>query len=131
MAASVCVFDRIGGDTALRGVVDRFYDLIETDSRGANILRMHLRGHGLAHVRAEQFDFMSGFLGGPPRYSEQNGHMNIRLIHDHLQIETCDAENWLALMDQALEEADLSDTDAVEEIKSSLRRVALMLVNSD
>ncbi|MFD1883432.1 group II truncated hemoglobin [Paracoccus pacificus] len=130
MQPTAAILDRIGGAATLRGVVARFYDLIETDPRGARILQMHLRGHGLSHVRAEQFDFMSGFLGGPRLYAERHGHMNLREIHDHVPIRSRDAEDWLALMDRALDEAGIDDAEALERIRATLRRAALMLVNT-
>jgi hemoglobin len=58
MAASI--LDQIGGEAALRKLVDRFYDLVETDPRGDNMMRLHFRGHGLSHVREEQFAFPVG-----------------------------------------------------------------------
>ena len=67
---ALSILDQIGGEEALRGLVNRFYDLIETDPRGATILSMHFRGHGISHVREEQFNFLSGFLGGKRLYLE-------------------------------------------------------------
>ena len=122
------VYDEIGGAPVLRRVVDRFYDLVETDPRGRVILNQHLRGHGIAHVRAEQFAFMSGFLGGPRLYAEAHGHMDLRQLHDHLPIRPQEAEDWLALMDQAIAEAGLPG-GAIERARPALRRAALMLVN--
>ena len=45
--------DHLGGEEALRRLVNRFYDLVETDAQGAQIMRLHFRGHGLAHVRRD------------------------------------------------------------------------------
>lgn len=124
------VYEEIGGEAALRAVVERFYDLIETDPRGAVILGQHLRGHGIAHVREEQFAFMAGFLGGPRLYAERHGHMNLREIHDHLPIRPQEAEDWLALMDQAIAETGLAG-GVIERARPALRRAALLLVNRD
>jgi hemoglobin len=120
--------DELGGETALRAVVERFYDLIETDPRGEHLKLLHLRGHGIAHSRLEQFDFLSGFLGGPRYYAERHGHMDIREIHAHVPISQEDAETWLELMDQAL--SDLGhEGPHVDRIRQTFRRVALMLIN--
>lgn len=125
MAASL--YDRIGGAPALHRLVNRFYDLVETDPRGAAILAHHLHGHGLAHVRVEQADFLSGFLGGPRLYAERHGHMDLRQIHAHVPIRPQDAEDWLALMDRAIDDCGLDAP--MQQARPALRRAALMLVN--
>lgn len=122
------LLDQLGGEPALRALVDHFYDLIETDPRGEALLRLHFRGHGLAHVRAEQFDFLSGFLGGRRYYAEQHGSMDVRQIHAHVPIRQTDAESWLALMDQAIQDCGHSGAH-VEKMRAAFRRVAMILVN--
>lgn len=124
------VYDDIGGEAPLRELVRRFYDLIETDPRGAVILGQHLRGHGIAHVRDEQFAFLSGFFGGPRRFAERHGHMNLRELHAHLSIRAGDAQSWVDLMDQAIEDTGLSG-GPLERARPALHRAAFMLVNSD
>ncbi|MBS3651042.1 group II truncated hemoglobin [Pseudaminobacter sp. 19-2017] len=120
--------DELGGEDALRALVERFYDLIETDPRGEKLKLLHLRGHGIAHSRTEQFDFLSGFLGGPRYYAERHGHMDIRQIHAHVPISQEVAETWLELMDQAL--TDLGHEGAhVDRMRQTFRRIALMLIN--
>ena len=122
------MLDQLGGEPALRVLVNHFYDLIETDPRGENLMRLHFRGHGLAHVREEQFAFLSGFLGGRRYYEEKYGNMEVRLMHAHVPIAPADAESWLALMDQAI--ADMGHSGAhVDKMRLAFRRVALILVN--
>ncbi|MBL0373990.1 globin [Rhizobium sp. KVB221] len=122
------VLEQLGGEQALRELVTRFYDLIETDPRGANILRLHFRGHGLNHVRQEQFDFLSGFLGGRRYYLENHGNMDWRLMHAHVPIREKDAEDWLELMDQAIVDGGHSGPH-VETMRAAFRRIAYLLVN--
>jgi hemoglobin len=122
------VLDQLGGEDALRQLVDRFYDLIETDPEAHDLLRLHFRGHGMNHTRTEQFNFLSGFLGGRQYYREKHGHMDVRDIHAHIPIRLADAEQWLSTMDRALDECGHSGA-IVDKIRATLRRVALMLVN--
>lgn len=122
------LLDRIGGETVLRELVTRFYDLIETHPRGRNILRLHFRGHGVPHAREEQFNFLVGFLGGRRYYLEKHGHMDVRHMHAHVPISAVDAEDWLALMDKAIDDTLLSGPH-VEKMRSAFRRVALVLIN--
>lgn len=124
------MIDRIGGEEKVHLLVNRFYDLIETLPEGAAIMEMHLKGHGLSHVRPEQFNFLCGFFGGRRYYHERHGHMNLREIHAHVEIRRQDAEDWLAVMDRALRETGVADKDRAE-IMATFRRAALMLVNTD
>ncbi|WP_128515860.1 group II truncated hemoglobin [Tabrizicola thermarum] len=124
------MIDRIGGEPQVRLLVNHFYDLIETLPQGRAILEMHLKGHGLSHVRPEQFDFLCGFFGGRRYYHERHGHMNLREIHAHVEIRRQDAEDWLAVMQQAMVETGVGEREC-REIMATFRRAALMLVNTD
>ncbi|MCU0826686.1 MAG: group II truncated hemoglobin [Tabrizicola sp.] len=123
------MIDRIGGESQVKLLVNHFYDLIETLPQGAAIMAMHQRGHGLSHVRPEQFDFLTGFFGGRRNYHERHGHMNLREIHAHIEIRAEDAEDWLAVMDRAMAETGIADRER-REIMATFRRAALMLVNA-
>jgi hemoglobin len=123
------MIDRIGGEAQVRLLVNHFYDLIESLPRGRAIMEMHLKGHGLSHVRPAQFEFLSGFFGGRRYYHERHGHMSLRDIHAHLEIKAGDAEDWLAVMDRAMAETGVGDMDRAE-VMATFRRAALMLVNA-
>ncbi len=122
------MIDRIGGEPTVQALVDRFYDLIETTPRGRAILDMHLMGHGLNHVRPQQFAFLCGFLGGRQYYREEHGHMNLRAVHAHVDIHRQDAEDWLAVMETAMEDTGIQPVERAA-ILSALKRAALSLVN--
>jgi hemoglobin len=119
---------RIGGEEQVHLLVNHFYDLIESLPQGRAIMEMHLKGHGLSHVRPAQFEFLCGFLGGQRYYQERHGHMNLREIHAHVEIRKADAEDWLAVMERAMVETGVPDRERGE-IMPTLRRAALMLVN--
>ncbi len=121
---------RIGGEEQVHLLVNHFYDLIESLPQGRAIMEMHLKGHGLSHVRPAQFEFLCGFLGGQRYYQERHGHMNLREIHAHVEIRREDAEDWLAVMDRAMVETGVPERERGE-IMPTLRRAASMLVNTD
>ncbi len=125
---SASVLDQIGGEEALRELVEHFYDLVESLPEGQNIVRLHMEGHGIAHTRMEQFNFMCGFMGGRQYYMEKHRHMNVKEIHAHVPIRLQDAQDWLSIMERAL--TDLDHTGAhIDRLRATLRRVALILVN--
>lgn len=93
------------GERGVRALVEAFYDIIEQDPAARALHLLHLRGSGISHARAQQFDFLSGFLGGPRLYVERHGHSHLREIHAHVPIDTEMRDLWLRCMTQALEKA--------------------------
>ena len=91
-------YQLIGGEVAVARLVKTFYDIVESDPAGASLMAMHNQGHGLAHAREAQFEFLSGFLGGPQLYLERHRHSNVRLMHAHLAIGTVERDSWLTCM---------------------------------
>lgn len=122
------IVKEIGGEQELRALVDHFYDLVETLDEAKELHRLHFRGFGMEHVRTEQFNFLSGFLGGRKYYLEKHGHMNLRQMHAHVPIREIDAEIWLNVFDQALADRGLSGQH-IDKLRTALRRVAMTLVN--
>lgn len=125
---SKAVIDQIGGEKTVKKLVEIFYDLIETHPSGRGILELHQNGHGLRHARLEQFDFMCGFLGGRRYYFEKHKHMNVKQIHEHVDIRKEDAENWLECMDMAMEKCKLEKSEA-EKMRQTFQTVAQILIN--
>lgn len=122
------LIDQIGGEPALRQLVEDFYDLVEVLPEGETLRKLHLRGHGLNHVREEQFNFLSGFLGGRRYYEEKHGHMDVKLMHAHVPISAQDAEDWLTCMDHALAKNNLAGPE-IDRLRAIFRRVCMLLVN--
>lgn len=122
------MLDDIGGEERLRVLVETFYDLIEMLPEGSNLRRLHARGHGVGHARVEQFNFLSGFMGGRPYYKEKHGHMDVKLMHAHVPIRQVDAENWLECMRQAFDNEG-HEGPHVDKLRAVFERVALILIN--
>lgn len=127
-ARAPVLYDQMGGETAVHRLVETFYDIVEQEPEGKPLLLLHLRGHGVAHSRIEQFNFLSGFLGGPRLYVERYGHSDVRQMHAHVAIDPPARDAWLRCMEMAIDRVGLA-----AEVKSALMkhftRVADMLVN--
>ena len=95
-------FDLLGGESAVRALVDRFYDLMELEPAFAGIRRLHPAS--LAGSRDKLFWHLCGWLGGPQHYVERFGHPRLRARHLPYAIGLAERDQWLACMRQAMSE---------------------------
>ena len=93
-------FEWMGGEPAVRRLVDRFYDLMDLEP-GYRALRAS-HGSQLDDARQKLFWFLCGWLGGPQHYQERFGHPRLRMRHMSFQIGILERDQWLACMDQAM-----------------------------
>ena len=124
------LFMRIGEEEGVRALVKPLYDIIETEEYARDLNLLHLRGHGVAHSRIEQFDYLSGFFGGPAYYLQNHGHTRLKEIHEHVPIGTEMRDLWLKCMAQAVEVVGFSPTLA-DELMRHLARAAESARNMD
>ena len=97
------IYDQVGGAEGVEQLVNTFCDILETTEAGKPVYLLHLRGHGMAHARMEQFNFFSGMFGGPKLYAEKWGHSNVRQIHEHVEIGEAESQAWLTCMAMTLD----------------------------
>jgi hemoglobin len=98
-------YDLIGGDAKVRELVDRFYDLMEFEAKYAVLRKAH--GASLESAREKLHLFLSGWLGGPPLYTDRFGHPMLRARHLPFAIGTQERDQWMACMVQAMEETEV------------------------
>lgn len=95
-------YDMMGGEAAVRRLVDRFYDIMDSAPEARNIRRMHARD--LAPMRRMLFEFLSGWLGGPALYFQRPEHRCIRSAHNALSIGEAERDQWMACMRGAMDD---------------------------
>jgi hemoglobin len=98
-------FERIGGEAAVRALVDRFYDLMDLDAAYAELRALH--PGTLDGSRDKLFWFLCGWLGGPQHYTARFGHPMLRARHLPYRIGIRERDQWLACMQQAMTERQL------------------------
>ncbi|MEM7260312.1 MAG: group II truncated hemoglobin [Pseudomonadota bacterium] len=121
-------YDQLGGEVAVRKLVDRFYDLMDSTPSAKVIREMHPAS--LQSSRQKLFEFLSGFLGGPSIYIERHGHPRLRMRHHPFAIDQTARDNWLLCMHQALEEQ-VTDPLLLMQLKASFTRTANHLINCE
>jgi hemoglobin len=107
-------FERIGGEPAVRALVDRFYDLMDLEPGYAALRATH--GSTLDESRDKLFWFLCGWLGGPSHYEDRFGHPRLRMRHMPFKIGIVERDQWLACMDQAM-----GETGVPEDLRVRLR----------
>jgi hemoglobin len=100
-------FQRLGGAQRVRALVDRFYDLMDTLPEAYAIRKLHPAD--LSGSREKLYLFLSGWLGGPPLYTERYGDPRLRARHLPFPIGTVERDQWLLCMDQAMRDVGVDE----------------------
>ena len=100
-------FAWIGGEIQVHALVDRFYDLMDLEPGYAALRAAH--GTELANAREKLKMFLTGWMGGPQRYTEQFCHPRLRMRHMPFSIGIAERDQWVACMDQAMQETAIDD----------------------
>lgn len=97
---SLTAYDVLGGETKVRELVDRFYDLMEMEPEFAGIRAMHPTP--MDGSRDKLYWFLSGWLGGPQMFVERFGHPRLRARHLPFSIGIGERDQWLQCMERAM-----------------------------
>lgn len=107
-APAITPFDAMGGESAVRRLVDRFYDLMELEPAYAGIRKLH--PSPMDGSRDKLHWFLCGWLGGPPLYEQRFGHPRLRARHLPFAVGIAERDMWLACMRQAMQEEGVDPT---------------------
>ena len=119
------LYERIGGDAALRQLTDKFYDLVF-----AHELISRLFKSDKELIKEKQRLFLTQFLGGPQLYSEVYGHPMMRARHMPHTITEDDAVAWLQCMSEAVRQLPISN-ELKDELFDRFPRTAFFMVNTE
>ena len=116
----------IGGEPTVRRLADRFYDIMETAPEARELYAIHPLP--LDGIRQKFFEFLSGWLGGPPLFEQKYGHPRLRARHLPFKVNQQLRDQWMFCMNQALDE--VIEHDLVREgIRQSLGQLASHMMN--
>jgi len=122
MNNAIAPYERLGGEPALRKLVDRFYDLMDSLPEAVGIRAMH--APDLSSARDKLFKFLSGWLGGPPLYEEEFGHPRLRGRHLPFAIGEAERDAWMLCMRRAMNDLAIDDRLLTDHLLQSLYKVA-------
>jgi hemoglobin len=100
-------FEWIGGEDKVKALVDRFYDLMDLETRYAELRAAH--GTELERARQNLFWFLCGWLGGPNHFIERFGHPRLRARHMPFEIGTMERDQWMRAMALAMQDIGLAE----------------------
>lgn len=115
-------YDLLGGDAGVRGLANAFYDAMNRIPEAAMIRSMHKANLDTAAERL--YEFLSGWLGGPPLYFRKYGTVCLTGPHAPYAIGETERDLWLLCMDHALDDVGAGDT-----VKDMLRQPLLDLAD--
>lgn len=100
MAASSTPYDRIGGRAEIAAIVERFYDLMDSEPEFAALRALH--APDLSPMRPSLTDFLMAWMGGPRDWFEQRPGACIMSAHGKVPgIDRETGEQWIACMTRA------------------------------
>jgi hemoglobin len=121
-------FDYLGGEAAVRALVERFYDAM--DELEPALAALHpLEGGKVSRTARDRFGlFLIGWLGGPQEYMRLHGHPRLRMRHGHVPVTVAMRDAWLRCMRQALNDPSI-DAPLRAYLDEKLSEVASFLRN--
>jgi hemoglobin len=97
-------FDRLGGEAAVRALVEHFYDAMTELEPALALLHPCDAGGRVARASRDRFAlFFMGWLGGPQDYVAQHGHPRLRMRHANVPVDGVMATAWMRCMRTALD----------------------------
>ncbi|NQZ54415.1 MAG: group II truncated hemoglobin [Piscirickettsiaceae bacterium] len=119
-------YERIGGEESVRNLVQTFYQIMSDTPQTQLIRAMHPEDIKISEDKLTLF--LTGWLGGPPLYTDKYGHPRLRARHLPFSIGDEERDQWLYCMAQALKTMDLDQLFA-EQLMSSLVQTADFMKN--
>ena len=87
-------YEQLGGEPMLRALCARFYALMDSLPEAAATRAVHPAS--LASAEEKLYEYLTGWLGGPPLYIDKYGHPRLRMRHMGAPIGEAEIKGWLA-----------------------------------
>lgn len=116
----------LGGEAPLRHIVDRFYDLLDTEPAFAPLRNLHAAD--LTPMRESLTGFLRGWLGGPRDWFAAAGSRCIMSIHSPYAIDDALAGQWSEAMRRAIEDTPLANRDLGNAMSQALAQMATGMI---
>ncbi|MCX7863512.1 MAG: group II truncated hemoglobin [Novosphingobium sp.] len=115
-------FYRLGGHKTFQAIVDRFYDLMESDPAYAELRAMH--APDLTRMRSALAQFLAGWAGGPRDWFEANPGRCMMSVHKPYAISKQVADQWAEAMRRAIADVGPEDEQLARAMSEVLGELA-------
>lgn len=119
----VTPFDMIGGADVIQSIVNRFYDLMETDAAYAELRAMH--APDLDPMRTSLAGFLNAWSGGPRDWFATRPGACVMSLHSKLDVTKASADQWISAMDRAIADTPIENEQLANSLADALRRMAM------
>lgn len=128
MEKSITPYELIGGESAVKQLVHRFYELMDELPEAYAVRQLH--PESLAGSEEMLFEYLSGWLGGPNLYIAKKGHPRLRMRHAPYAIGLKERDEWMLCMTQALTEQ-VNDEGFRQALLTQFSELASHMINSE
>ncbi|MGG2475868.1 group II truncated hemoglobin, partial [Rhizobium sp. BR5] len=125
---TITLYEAIGGDATVRALTRRFYELMDTLPEAAHCRAIHPAD--LSGSESKFYDYLTGYLGGPPVYVEKHGHPMLRRRHFAAPIGPAERDEWLLCFRRAMDET-IENVKLREIIWAPVERLAFHMQNQE
>jgi hemoglobin len=121
LALAASIFERCGGFAQVSKIVMSFYDRV-LDS---DLLAPYFAETDMRTLVDHQTKFIAFLMGGPASYTDET----LKRVHRHLDITEEAFEEMATLLEETLEDFELSDGDVASVIEEIRRREPLIVTS--
>ena len=125
---TITLYQAIGGDPTIRALCRRFYELMDTLPEAARCRALHPAD--LVRSEEKLYEYLTGYLGGPPVYVEKYGHPRLRSRHFGAAIGPQERDEWILCFRRAMDET-IEHPHLREIIWQPIERLAFHMQNRD
>ncbi len=119
---------QILGEQGIQELCSTFYDLMDTLPEVGSLRAMHAKD--LSGMKVKLAQYLTGWMGGPPRYADKYGTVCMTSPHEPYHIGPEERDQWLLCMDKALEKINASE-ELTQMLKEPLFRIADAIRNRE
>ena len=119
-------YQLIGEELGTRNLAETFYDVMESAPEAKELLALHPQP--MDSIRQRFFEYLSGWLGGPPLFESQYGHPRLRARHLPFKVTPQMRDQWMFCMNKALDTT-VENKQLREGLRQSFSQLASHMIN--
>ena len=100
-------YERVGGEEGIRRLVERFYEIMDTEPEAYGIRKLHPQD--LSGSKEKLFMFLSGWMGGPQLFVEKFGHPKLRQRHMPFPVGETERDQWMMCITRAMADVGIDE----------------------